>query len=40
MPHDWHLLASLLPEGRRAIGAAGSFVRELLHAAAGTPPVD
>lgn len=33
MPHVWHLLAALAPEGRRSIAAAGAFVRERLASA-------
>jgi epsilon-lactone hydrolase len=28
MPHVWHLFASMMPEGRRAITRIGNFVRE------------
>jgi acetyl esterase/lipase len=28
MPHVWHLFASVMPEGRRAIARVGAFVRE------------
>jgi epsilon-lactone hydrolase len=30
MPHDWHLLANFLPEGRRAIAKIGEYINTLI----------
>lgn len=34
MPHDWHLFAPFLPEGRSALEAAGRFARSRIDAVA------